>query len=209
MVLCNLLRRMKRCPKCETWLARESFGPDATRTDGLFTYCRNCCRRVRKSWNDGHPEKTRAWSKRRFDSTTVEQRNAAHRDWSERNKERLRAYGRARYAADPLAALEAHRRWRERHPETSRNSVRRRRARIRGLSGHATTAQVQARIDAYGGRCAYCGWRAYAALDHVIPVSRGGTSWPANLVPSCTTCNVRKSDRLLREWADFSGFHFP
>jgi 5-methylcytosine-specific restriction endonuclease McrA len=46
-----------------------------------------------------------------------------------------------------------------------------------------------------GMRCRYCGVRLLeheAEIDHVIPVSLGGSSRLGNLVTSCTKCNARK-----------------
>jgi hypothetical protein len=64
--------------------------------------------------------------------------------------------------------------------------------------------------------CRYCGAMAPDAViqvDHVIPVSLGGTDEPSNLVAACKDCNAGKSsvplgadviedvDRRAREWA--------
>ena len=51
--------------------------------------------------------------------------------------------------------------------------------------------------------CVYCGVKlsAYtASLDHVIPLSRGGSNDPKNLVWSCKKCNYKKGDRIPYEW---------
>jgi hypothetical protein len=51
--------------------------------------------------------------------------------------------------------------------------------------------------------CLYCGrrLRAYrATLDHVHPVSRGGTHHIGNLALSCAHCNLAKAERTLVEW---------
>jgi len=48
------------------------------------------------------------------------------------------------------------------------------------------------------GICHYCGCQVGSAaltMDHVIPVSRGGTSTRGNVVPACDACN--KSKRAL------------
>ncbi len=45
------------------------------------------------------------------------------------------------------------------------------------------------------GVCHYCGQKVGAAaltLDHVVPVSRGGTSSKGNVVPACRECNSKK-----------------
>jgi len=59
--------------------------------------------------------------------------------------------------------------------------------------GFSTKAQLQARWDYYGGRCWICTDEA-KEMDHVIPLSKGGTNWPANLKPICRSCNARKSN---------------
>jgi len=48
--------------------------------------------------------------------------------------------------------------------------------------------------------CLYCGARAPSVcleVDHVIPVSKGGTNHPSNLVSSCRDCNQAKRDGEL------------
>mmetsp|Transcript_17837 Transcript_17837/g.35963 ORF Transcript_17837/g.35963 Transcript_17837/m.35963 type:complete len:93 (-) Transcript_17837:565-843(-) len=54
-------------------------------------------------------------------------------------------------------------------------------------------------------QCYYCGKRVrkvdwssnyngkdLATVDHVVPLARGGTDHPSNLVVSCKPCNVKK-----------------
>jgi 5-methylcytosine-specific restriction endonuclease McrA len=47
-------------------------------------------------------------------------------------------------------------------------------------------------------RCAYCG-RPGHTLDHVLPISRGGTSTWLNTVTACGSCNGRKANRTPEE----------
>lgn len=57
----------------------------------------------------------------------------------------------------------------------------------------------------YGHRCLYCGATARDArleVDHVIPVSRGGTNDMGNLVVACRTCNIGKGKKMLLEIED-------
>jgi 5-methylcytosine-specific restriction endonuclease McrA len=51
-----------------------------------------------------------------------------------------------------------------------------------------------------GWRCVYCGSSTpRLTLDHVLPRSRGGESSWENVVTACSTCNLRKGNRLLHE----------
>jgi hypothetical protein len=47
--------------------------------------------------------------------------------------------------------------------------------------------------------CAYCGTGPARTVDHVLPVSRGGTSSWGNTVAACGRCNGRKADRTPAE----------
>ena len=50
--------------------------------------------------------------------------------------------------------------------------------------------------------CAYCGLalNGFGEVDHVIPVSRGGNSFPSNLTLACRTCNRDKSNKTVEEF---------
>lgn len=52
-----------------------------------------------------------------------------------------------------------------------------------------------------GNVCAYCGDRnGPFHLDHIFPVSRGGTNDPENLTPACVPCNMSKRALTILEW---------
>ncbi|QPB09793.1 hypothetical protein CPT_Shady_032 [Streptomyces phage Shady] len=50
-------------------------------------------------------------------------------------------------------------------------------------------------------KCAYCGNRA-EHLDHVVPLSKGGTDTESNIVPACAPCNLSKGAKTLAEWSE-------
>lgn len=39
-------------------------------------------------------------------------------------------------------------------------------------------------------------------IDHIVPVSRGGTRFRSNLAAACEACNASKSDMTVSEWSD-------
>lgn len=63
----------------------------------------------------------------------------------------------------------------------------------------ALTAKVREEVM-WSGPCAYCGGENVTQVDHVIPLSRGGTHDRANLVPACKSCNMDKLDFTVEEW---------
>lgn len=57
-------------------------------------------------------------------------------------------------------------------------------------------------LEKYGFKCVYCGAnpeKGKLMIDHVLPVSKGGTNDEANLVPACFECNNGKKDKILDE----------
>lgn len=57
-------------------------------------------------------------------------------------------------------------------------------------------------LSCYNFSCFYCGARAPEValqVDHVVPVAKGGTNKPWNLVPACHACNAGKSDSVPSE----------
>lgn len=58
-------------------------------------------------------------------------------------------------------------------------------------------SEVFARWD---HRCIYCSAPA-SHLDHIAPLSRGGTDTESNVAPACQDCNLSKGSKSLAEWA--------
>lgn len=48
--------------------------------------------------------------------------------------------------------------------------------------------------------CAYCGITDSLTIDHIIPISRGGTNAENNLTTVCGRCNKDKGGKMLSEW---------
>jgi 5-methylcytosine-specific restriction endonuclease McrA len=75
--------------------------------------------------------------------------------------------------------------------ESQRVAAANSRARKLDLDADLTLEQWQRILSSWSYSCAYCGSH-YQEIDHVIPLSEGGTTTAANVVPSCTGCNRRK-----------------
>lgn len=140
-----------------------------------------------------------------------------NRDWREANPERVREYSRdymrAARAADPSEARRRRREqyvkdkervarlkreWNARHPERVVEMAARRRARLASAATYTVSDREAARLR--NSDCYYCGALGPGTIDHVVPLSRGGTHGVGNLVPCCRTCNTSKGTKFLSEW---------
>jgi 5-methylcytosine-specific restriction endonuclease McrA len=57
-----------------------------------------------------------------------------------------------------------------------------------------------------GNKCVYCGATALSSrfalhFDHLTPKVQGGSDDPSNLVLACISCNSRRQDMSLANWA--------
>lgn len=62
------------------------------------------------------------------------------------------------------------------------------------------TSEVIAAMLASNGRCVACGSVDELQVDHILPVSRGGTNDSDNLQMLCQPCNASKRDKTMDEW---------
>jgi len=47
--------------------------------------------------------------------------------------------------------------------------------------------------------CQYCGSKENLTIDHVIPISKGGTTCFENCVTCCKSCNILKGSKQLKD----------
>lgn len=56
-----------------------------------------------------------------------------------------------------------------------------------------------------GWRCVYCGSAGTLEVDHIKPVSKGGSHQIENLATACFPCNRSKGAKTLAEWRGGNG----
>lgn len=112
------------------------------------------------------------------------------------------------YAAHREQIIADTQRYAEQHPEYAAAKNAARRARMINARGSCSPTQLADRVRFYGNMCVYCGADA-ETIDHVIPLARGGSNWPANFRPACHSCNSSKTDKKIAEWIHFRGFLSP
>lgn len=71
-------------------------------------------------------------------------------------------------------------------------------------TGVHTGDDIAAQYLRQRGRCYWCGERVSKSyhVDHVIPLAKGGSNGPENLVIACPECNRRKCAKMPHEFSD-------
>lgn len=160
---------MKRCNKCLQEKSVGEFHRRRESSDGLQPRCKACACASSNEWNKANRDLTRVYDMRRHAKHRVK-RIAAYRAWLERNPDKKKQY------------------------ETVHNQ--RRRAQVLGNGGNHTGEQLEELFASYAGKCVYCTSDA-TEVDHIVPISKGGTNDIENLVPACAPCNRRKFNGSL------------
>jgi hypothetical protein len=62
-------------------------------------------------------------------------------------------------------------------------------------------AKIRAEVLS-AGVCAHCGATGTLEIDHIIPISRGGSCGRSNLQPLCPRCNRAKGRRTMEEFSN-------
>ena len=107
--------------------------------------------------------------------------------------------------ANAVDLAERLRQWKLDHPESysaiHRRAKHKRRMLIEQDGGHWTNEEWLALKHAYDYRCADCGKHepdeVSLTVDHVIPLSKGGSNSVGNLAPRCRSCNSKKNNKII------------
>src|SRR6266568_4624376 len=103
--------------------------------------------------------------------------------------------------------IQEHKRTRDKayssRPEVQRQRIvhaHNRRARQKAIPGTHTAQDIQEQYDRQRGTCYWCHKKLEKYhVDHIIPLVRGGSNDPDNLVIACPHCNLSKNKKLPHE----------
>lgn len=144
-----------------------------------------------------NPEKSRERSRRNYHKNKDVVREKAHLRYLKNRQQRC-DYSR-RYREENIDKVrEAGRKWGKENPDKIRANNHRRRARKRGAPGTHTAQEWADLCARYDHRCLCCGMvPEKMTVDHVVPISLGGSNDIGNLQPLCLSCNSSKNAKTI------------
>ena len=185
---------MKKCNKCGEIKSLEEFSKNKSSKDGLKTQCKACENQRSKRYYEANREKI-AEQKKQYRKANPEKKAEYNKQYRKANREKTLEYQKQYRKANREKMAEYQKQYHKDNKEAYRLYSQKRRARKANAAGHYTQEQLQARFDYHGNRCVYCGSEEDLTIEHLIPLSGGGTNWPANLAPACKSCNCGKGNR--------------
>lgn len=171
--------------------------------------CVTCHALAGEAYAKAHPEKSRAKTQRYREAhperplayriANKEKLDVQRKAWKQANPDKVRANVRKWFAANPGAVQ----RWRKANPEAYRAQTQTRHARMANAEGRHTAADLKDLLKQQNGRCGYCrkSIKTTYTVDHIQPLSRGGTNWISNIQLLCLSCNASKQDADPLEFA--------
>lgn len=208
---------LRRCSGCQQDLpaTREFFLADKSVKSGLRRRCRKCMASRWRSWYrrtvnpDARPygTKRKAYDpeqRRAYYLANKEKVAEVSRVWYAKNRESALAKGRVWKSANRERIQQRRRVLLAKNPEKYRAQVNKRRALKIAAEGFYTGEDVQSQMARQKNRCYWCNVKLSQKyhVDHIVPLSRGGTNWPENLVIACVHCNEARGAKLPHEWPE-------
>jgi 5-methylcytosine-specific restriction endonuclease McrA len=193
---------LKECPRCKVGKAASEFHRRASSRDGLTSQCRACIKTYNRGHHAANPEPTRARAKQ-YQLDNPEVHRESSRNYYARNRDK---------AAAAVASWKANNA--ERHRANQSRAQQRRRALQEGATRTVEWTADEV-LERDGWRCevpvcrcpegreirADAPYRSqwHATIDHIVPLSRGGSDDPDNLRAAHHSCNASKGDLLDEE----------
>lgn len=159
------------------------------------------------TWQANRPDRTeynRARKQAAWAAMTADERLARYeklKAWKRANPDKVADVTRRTFEKHREARTAYRLQWRRDNPEAAAAIRDRRRAKEWGADGSYNKDDIRNLLKTQGRFCRYCQTPLTKFhVDHFIPLSRGGSNWPSNLVLACPSCNCSKADKMPWVW---------
>ncbi|EMT38135.1 HNH endonuclease [Thermoanaerobacter thermohydrosulfuricus WC1] len=154
-----------------------------------------------RQWRESNKERKKERDKKYY-LVNKDRIRELQRKYREENKDKVRVYLERWKVENSEQYKEAYKTWRKEHKELVRAYQRNYKARKKQASGTHTGEDIKKLYAEQDGKCFYCGKELEGEfhVDHKVPLSRGGSNSPDNLVLACPSCNLQKNDKTIEEY---------
>jgi len=137
--------------------------------------------------------------------------SASCRNWRVNNIDVVHAGQKAYRDANKEKTSARNREWSNSNPQKNRERYHRRRALKLGAVGSFSSDSIDRMYIFQEARCACCGVELCGkyAIDHVYPLSKGGTNDVMNLQLLCKSCNCIKGAKDPEAFIKYLKIHYP
>ena len=155
--------------------------------------CEECRLIIYHKWRNGHvaEENKRCKEWRRDNKQLVLD---AKKKWALSNPDKMREMYKRKYKKDIEKSKKQRNNWYKNNKEKFIIYGRNRRAKNKSASGKHDFEDIKRIKNLQNGKCAYCAIKLSKKyhVDHIYPLSKGGSNWANNLQILCPSCNLNK-----------------
>lgn len=189
----------KCCTKCGEWKFYEAFHRAKHCRDGRQSWCKPCTHEQRAEAHRKNPQVRRDRRRERYreDEDFRARYKRQQQESYQRNKHKRVAANRRWYLENRERLREIRRRWRQENPELNKVYHYRWLSRKEGSGDEFTLREWLALCESYDHRCLACGQPKPLTVDHVVPLSKGGSNSIENIQPLCQPCNSEKHVKII------------
>lgn len=177
---------MKTCIKCNVTKSIDHFYKSKDYKDGHRNDCSECCgKRSKKHYQDNR-EKRLAYQASRYRANSGYAIEYA-REWRKNNPDKTKQY---------------HKEYFEKNKDKEKIRMRAKQSKRRALKKNNGTFYISAKEinKILNSRCIICEKQENITLDHIVPISRGGSHSIGNIQPMCLDCNMKKINKTMTEF---------
>ena len=200
----------KRCTKCGVVKPRNEMRSLSTAKDGMYPSCKECHNRDSREYKRANREKMTQSARdyrnkmrendlprlRELERKARISRKEYIKQYYINNKPAERAKRKDYYAANKDKWVKYGRTYSRNNPDKIAENNHKRRA-GRKTGEHYTAEQWKQLCDDCGNKCLCCGDETKLTIDHIVPISKGGTNHISNIQPLCYPCNRKKWTQII------------
>ena len=177
-------------------------------------------------WNKNNPKNVKIINKKYYlkNSEKLNKQRIAYyeknkkrvKKYYEKNRERFNERSKKYYKKNKEQSLAKSKAWFKKNPEKAKEIAKRYRQSVKGrltfktikatrrtTKFKITSGKVKKAFEKTGGQCPYCPAKITEtsfSLDHIHPISKGGTNHLNNLIACCKSCNSKKGIFSLKQF---------
>ena len=177
---------MKTCTKCNVYKSLDNFYKDKRNKDGYRNDCSECCKnRMKKHYNVNSKQKLVYQSV--YYRANSQYAIQYAKEWRKNNPEKTKQY---------------HKEYSEKNKEKEKIRFREKESKRRALKKNNGVFYISKKElnSMLSSACVICSSIENITIDHIIPISRGGTHGIGNIQPMCLPCNTKKIDKTMSEF---------
>lgn len=204
---------MKICNCCKEEKEYSEFPKKSSTADGYYGFCKSCKSTKDKEYREKNAGALEAKRKEKYykdHESTLKKTRERYHNASEETKEKRKST-KVEYNKNASEEVKNNKKLYDKAYFSSEQgklvtlrSIHKRRAQKLSTSDNSITNKALENLKiSQDYKCVYCDCNLEFSsskavhLDHVVPLSKGGSHTLSNVVWTCASCNLKKSDKLV------------